>query len=168
VSVEEENKAICNRHVEALNSGDLDAIDELMAPHLAQEAKREIAYIRRAFPDLHGANLIQVAEGDLVANHFVAQGTHHDEYMGIAPTGEQYTFSGLSLVKVVDGKIVEYRVATIELEDTWQQRIAQKALERERIEHELQVARRIQQASLPKTTPTLEGWQISPLYQPGR
>ena len=34
MSVEEENKAICNRHVEALNSGDLDAIDELMAPIL--------------------------------------------------------------------------------------------------------------------------------------
>jgi serine phosphatase RsbU (regulator of sigma subunit) len=28
------------------------------------------------------------------------------------------------------------------------------------------VARRIQQASLPKEVPTLEGWQISPLYRP--
>jgi serine phosphatase RsbU (regulator of sigma subunit) len=30
------------------------------------------------------------------------------------------------------------------------------------------VARSIQQASLPKEVPTLEGWQISPLYQPAR
>jgi serine phosphatase RsbU (regulator of sigma subunit) len=30
------------------------------------------------------------------------------------------------------------------------------------------VARRIQQASLPKEVPTLEGWQISPFYQPAR
>jgi serine phosphatase RsbU (regulator of sigma subunit) len=30
------------------------------------------------------------------------------------------------------------------------------------------VARRIQQASLPKEVPELEGWQISPLYRPAR
>jgi serine phosphatase RsbU (regulator of sigma subunit) len=30
------------------------------------------------------------------------------------------------------------------------------------------VARRIQQASLPKEVPTLEGWQISPFYRPAR
>ena len=32
----------------------------------------------------------------------------------------------------------------------------------------LQVARRIQQALLPKEVPELEGWDISPLYQPAR
>jgi predicted ester cyclase len=79
VSVEEENKAICNRHAEALNRGDPDALDELMAPHLAQEAKREIAYLRRAFPDIHVTNEIQIAQGDLVANRFVGQGTHQGE-----------------------------------------------------------------------------------------
>jgi serine phosphatase RsbU (regulator of sigma subunit) len=36
------------------------------------------------------------------------------------------------------------------------------------VEQELRVARRIQQASLPKEVPTLEGWQISPFYQPAR
>jgi serine phosphatase RsbU (regulator of sigma subunit)/predicted ester cyclase len=168
VSAEEENKAICNRHAEALNRGDPDALDELMAPDLAQEAKREIAYLRRAFPDIHVTNEIQIAEGDLVANRFVGQGAHQGEYMGLAPDGEQYTFSGLSLAKVADGRIVRYWVANIELEDTFQQRLAQKALERERTEQELLVARRIQQASLPNEVPTLESWQISPYYQPAR
>jgi serine phosphatase RsbU (regulator of sigma subunit) len=32
----------------------------------------------------------------------------------------------------------------------------------ERVEQELLVARRIQQASLPKEVPTLEGWHIAP------
>jgi serine phosphatase RsbU (regulator of sigma subunit) len=32
----------------------------------------------------------------------------------------------------------------------------------------LQVARRIQQASLPKVVPQLEGWQITPFYRPAR
>ena len=30
------------------------------------------------------------------------------------------------------------------------------------------MARSIQQASLPKEVPTLEGWQISPFYRPAR
>jgi hypothetical protein len=38
--------------------------------------------------------------------------------------------------------------------------------ERERVEQELRVARSIQQASLPKEVPTLEGWQISPTTSP--
>jgi serine phosphatase RsbU (regulator of sigma subunit) len=44
----------------------------------------------------------------------------------------------------------------------------QERLERERVEQELRVARSIQQASLPEEVPTLEGWQISPFYQPAR
>jgi predicted ester cyclase len=50
---------------------------------------------------------------------------------------------------------------------TWRLRVAE-ARERERIEQELQVARRIQQDSLPKEVPELEGWQITPYYQPAR
>jgi serine phosphatase RsbU (regulator of sigma subunit) len=46
--------------------------------------------------------------------------------------------------------------------------IAQQMREQERIEQELQVARSIQQATLPKEVPELEGWQISPYCQPAR
>jgi serine phosphatase RsbU (regulator of sigma subunit) len=49
-----------------------------------------------------------------------------------------------------------------------EQRLKQEVRVRERIEQELHVARRIQQASLPDAVPTLEGWQISPFYQPAR
>jgi len=46
--------------------------------------------------------------------------------------------------------------------------LEQQMRERERVEQELRVARRIQQASLPKTVPTLEGWEIANLYRPAR
>jgi serine phosphatase RsbU (regulator of sigma subunit) len=49
-----------------------------------------------------------------------------------------------------------------------EQRLQQEAHARERIEQELQVARRIQQASLPEAVPELEGWEISPNYRPAR
>ena len=48
------------------------------------------------------------------------------------------------------------------------QRLEQEIRERERVEQELRVARSIQRASLPKEVPQLEGWEISPYYQPAR
>ncbi len=103
----QENKAISNKVAQAIGTGDLDALDELMAPDLAREFKEAIAELRQAFPDYHGTNVIQIAEGDLVANRFVFHGTHRGEFMGIAPTGREVTFEGLALDRVVDGKIVE-------------------------------------------------------------
>ena len=50
---------------------------------------------------------------------------------------------------------------------TWRSRV-EEAQERERIEQELQVGRRIQQASLPKEVPEPEGWEIPPYYRPAR
>ena len=40
--------------------------------------------------------------------------------------------------------------------------------ERERIEHELQIARVIQQTLLPREVPSLSGWQVAAHYQPAR
>jgi serine phosphatase RsbU (regulator of sigma subunit) len=46
--------------------------------------------------------------------------------------------------------------------------LVQEIRERELLEQELEVARSIQQASLPEEVPILEGWEISPYYQPAR
>src|SRR5215213_9521986 len=112
----EENKALSRRLAEAMSRQDLDAFDELMAPDLAEESKREMSELLRAFPDYHGADEIQIAEGDMVAGRFVFYGTHQGEFMGVPPTGRQVTFRGLSLNRVADGKIVEAWVE-IDLED---------------------------------------------------
>jgi len=103
----EENKTVSNRVAQAISAGELDAFDELMAPDIALEFKEGVAEVRRAFPDYHGTNEIQIAEGDLVANRFVFYGTHQGEFMGVAPTGREVRFTGLSIDRVVDGKIVE-------------------------------------------------------------
>src|SRR5215210_1616292 len=47
-------------------------------------------------------------------------------------------------------------------------RLKREVHARERIEQELHVARRIQQASLPEVVPELEGWEIAPSYRPAR
>ena len=103
----EENKALSNRVAEAIGKGDLNALDELMAPELAEEFKRELAEMRRAFPDYAGATVEQIAEAEKVANRFVFLGTHLGEFEGVAPTGRRVEFIGNSIDRVVDGKIVE-------------------------------------------------------------
>jgi len=74
--------------------------------------------------------------------------------------------------------IVIHRIAGDQIAEEWsestgaleatRQRLEQEMIERERAEQELQVARRIQQASLPDEVPELEGWQISPYFRPAR
>jgi serine phosphatase RsbU (regulator of sigma subunit) len=88
--------------------------------------------------------------------------------MGVAPTGREVTNRAIVIHRIVEGKISEeWGMGTIGAKLRGQ-RLEQEIGERERVEQELRVARRIQQASLPKEVPTLEGWEISPHYQPAR
>ena len=65
---------------------------------------------RNGFTDLHIAEEDFIAEGDKVVGRFVAQGTHGGEFMGVAPTGNQITLSGINIMRIADGKIVEHWV----------------------------------------------------------
>ena len=49
----------------------------------------------------------QVTEADKVVIRWSFTGTHKGELMGIAPTGKPVAFTGISIMRVVDGKIVE-------------------------------------------------------------
>jgi serine phosphatase RsbU (regulator of sigma subunit) len=163
----EGNKALCNRGAEAISRGDFDAIDEIYAPDNSQKLKEMLTEVRRAFPDFYGKNVIQIAEGDLVLNRTVLHGTHLGEFQGLTPTGKRVTVEALSIDRVVDGKIVA-SWSHMDLGELFQQQLKQAVAKRERVEQELEVARSIQQASLPKEVPALEGWEISPFYQPAR
>ena len=103
----QENKILSNRVAQAISEGDLEALDELMAPELADEFKSDVAEIRRAFPDYAGTNVTQIAEGEEVANRFVYLGTHLGQFEGVSPTGKRVEFVGHSIDRVVEGKIVE-------------------------------------------------------------
>ena len=103
----QKNKILSNRVAQAISEGDLEALDELMAPELADEFKRDVAEIRRAFPDYAGTNVEQIAEGEQVANRFVFLGTRLGEFEGVNPTGKRVEFVGHSIDRVVEGKIVE-------------------------------------------------------------
>jgi serine phosphatase RsbU (regulator of sigma subunit) len=76
----------------------------------------------------------------------------------MAPTDEEMDIPGMAVFRFSEeGKVVE----------SWDS-YDQLSLMRQSIEQELRVARTIQQASLPKDMPLLDGWQITPYYQPAR
>jgi predicted ester cyclase len=60
-----------------------------------------------AFPDLHFTIEDMFAEGDKVATRWTIRGTHRGEFMGLPPTGNQVTWSGINITRVVEGKLVE-------------------------------------------------------------
>jgi len=181
-SEEENNKALARRFLEARVEGDLDAMDGLMAPEFVNHTKvlpdeepgregfmRTIARYTAAFSNSSIRFEDQVAAGDKVVTRCILKRTHDlGELMGVAPTGREITLSVIVIHRIVGGKIAEeWGIGTIgtTLRDHL---LEQEKIERERVEQELRIARRIQQASLPKEVPELEGWEISPRYQPAR
>jgi serine phosphatase RsbU (regulator of sigma subunit) len=179
----EENMTLARRFMEARVKGDLEAVDEMMAPDFVsrtsllsvQEPDREgvkwvTAQLAAAVSNASVHFEDQVAQGDKVVTRFSAHATHdRGELMGVAPSGREITFMPIFIHRIEGGKIAEEWAASRGLSEILRtQRLEQEISERERIEQELRVARTIQQASLPKEVPTLQGRQISPFYQPAR
>ena len=68
--------------------------------------------------------------------------------------------------RISGGRITD-EWSTLEPGPIWED-LTKEVRQRELVEQELQLARSIQQASLPEEVPELEGWQISPFYRPAR
>ena len=60
-----------------------------------------------AFPDIHIEVLRAIVEGEFVVVHNRATGSHSGHTLGFSATGRNATFEGVTIVRVVDGKIVE-------------------------------------------------------------
>jgi serine phosphatase RsbU (regulator of sigma subunit) len=167
----EENRAIFRRYIEEVwNRTNLEVVDEIFDRYIShqpdgsvlergpEDVKRFVGEFRTAFPDLRMSSEEQIAEGDKVVSHGTIRGTHQGEFRGMAPTGQEMAIEGMAVFRFSsEGKVVE----------SWDS-YDQLSLMRQSIEQELRVARSIQQALLPQGLPQLEGWQITPYYQPAR
>jgi serine phosphatase RsbU (regulator of sigma subunit)/predicted ester cyclase len=174
--------ALARRFMEARVEGDVGALEAMLPPDFVSHTKllpeevqgREgviwaAAQVAGAISNASVLVEDQVAANDKVVTRFVVHSTHdRGEIMGLAPTGREMTNRVILIHRISEGKIAEeWGIGTIG-SNLRGQLLEQERIERERIEQELQVARRIQHASLPEEVPTLEGWQISPFYQPAR
>ncbi len=117
----EENKRISWRlQEEVFGQGNLESVDELLAPDYVSHApgdpelsrgpediKEIVRAYHSAFPDINFAVEKQVAEGDMVVTRWIARGTHRGEFMGVAPSGRRIEVSGMSMDRSLEGRIVE-------------------------------------------------------------
>jgi len=129
MSVEQDNKAIVGRWFTRFwdKTCDLGIVDEIAAPDMLMhyslheprrgrdDIKAFMTDFRKAFPDLDfwgAADLI--AEGDYVVGRWEGGGTHtgpaFDDFLvgGLpAATGRKMHFTGTTVLRLKDGKIVE-------------------------------------------------------------
>jgi steroid delta-isomerase-like uncharacterized protein len=119
----EENKAVVRRWFEEVwNKGREEAIDELFAEGgvahgLAAEAggalrgpegfKPFFRQFREAFPEIEVVVEDAIAEGDKVAARCTVRGRHRGDTLGFAATEKPVEFTGVSIVRVSEGKIAE-------------------------------------------------------------
>ncbi|HSB12300.1 MAG TPA: ester cyclase [Blastocatellia bacterium] len=107
---------------EVWNKGREEAIDEMFAVEgiahgLADEAGNELRgpegfkpffrSFRNAFPDIQVTIEDAVAQGDMVAVRCTVRGLHAGDALGLAATNRPVEFSGMSFLRIKDGKIVE-------------------------------------------------------------
>jgi predicted ester cyclase len=111
-------------HAELLDARDPAVVDTFFAagfvshnnppgfPPGAEGVKRFFTMFHDAFPDVSVEIDELVAEGDRVAVATTLTGTHDGELMGVAPTGRRVSVTGIDIVRVSEGKIVEHRGLT--------------------------------------------------------
>src|SRR5918999_794722 len=178
---EERNMALVRRFWEAHAKGDLDTLDELLAPDFVDHSsfagqepgregyKQQVAEQHAALSEVRCIIEDQLAKGEKVATRFTLRSIHdRAEYRGLMPRDKEVEVTAMTFHRIVGGKIVEEWSEGSGSAEIAQAHLAQEVLKRERVEQDLRVARSIQQASLPKDVPELAGRQISPYYQPAR
>lgn len=116
---QQENIAVQQSFGEAVNSGNLsalrdivapDAVDHDPAPNQGMGPEGFIAYfteLRAAFPDLKITVEHMVADEGNVAFAYTITGTHDGPLMGHAPTGRKISARGMQITRFENGKQIE-------------------------------------------------------------
>lgn len=69
-----------------------------------------VAEVRTAFPDFRLEIKESVAEGDHIASHWKVTGTQKGEFQGVPASGKRVELSGITLLRLRDGKVVSEHV----------------------------------------------------------
>lgn len=117
----EENKSVVRRfYEEVMNKGNVEVLDEVMVPDFQDHGetlfgsprgrdvlRQGIIEARGILSDLHVTLEDVIAEGDRVGVRGHMRCIHKGEFLDAAPTGNELTWAGIALFRLVDGKIAE-------------------------------------------------------------
>ncbi|OZC02717.1 ester cyclase [Rubricoccus marinus] len=103
---------------DAVTSGNLDALDDILAPTFVDHdpgdypgtregVKAFFRDFRTAFPDLDLEIEQMHATDDWVVFRYTATGTHQGEFKGHAPTGKTFSAPAIQMGRWENGKCVE-------------------------------------------------------------
>jgi steroid delta-isomerase-like uncharacterized protein len=118
----EESKAIVRRFWGVWEEGNIDLVDELLAPDYVNHTpaspdqptgpegvKGVVSMFRSAMPDLRVVIEDMIAgEDGKVAVRYTLEGTHEGELFGVPPTGKRLSIKSISVERVSEGKIREH------------------------------------------------------------
>jgi len=116
--MKEPNKAVvCRFYEDCLNHHNAEVYADFCsevvyhAPAIGElrgEAHRQLLItLFRGFPDGRWTIKDQISEEDKVCTRWAFAGTHQGMFKGIPATGKQLHYSGISIDRFADGKIVE-------------------------------------------------------------
>jgi steroid delta-isomerase-like uncharacterized protein len=120
MSVGEYKELIRNEFKRWELEGDETLIDECYAPDCVwhgpggqeirghDEMKQLMVVLGTAFPDKRYTINDLIAEGDKVVARWTLQATHKGDYMGIPATNKQVTITGTYVIRIADGKQIEW------------------------------------------------------------
>ena len=103
---------------EVWNKGNLDALDEVIAPHYSyhdpsfpveglEEIKQRTRELLAAHPDLHMDVHEVLGDGDLTAYRWTQSGTARGEFRGVPASGKTYVMTGMNIDRWEGDRIVE-------------------------------------------------------------
>lgn len=103
---------------EGFNRGNLDALDDLVAPDLVEHQsgirpgrdglKAAIAALRTAFPDLHLVIEDSASGGDRTWIRMRGTGTHQGPFMGLPATGRPIEITVIDVCRFEGDRLVEH------------------------------------------------------------
>jgi steroid delta-isomerase-like uncharacterized protein len=116
----EDNKRLVQRFYEAIDRGDLAAMDEFVAddyvdhnpppfpglPKGREGLKQVFKNFLEATPGYHKIE-DQIAEGDKVVTRMTSYGKHEGDLPGAPRTGNDLKMTSITIHRIADGKIVE-------------------------------------------------------------
>ena len=117
-SLQEQNKAIAKRAFEEiLSKGQFELAEQLYAKDFLNHGLHRNATLEedqaalkgwhQAFSDIAIVPEKLIAEGDLVAVYWIARGTNTGTGNGLPATGKKAELSGITIWRIVDGRIKE-------------------------------------------------------------